>query len=436
MSRAKPKCLPPTFFLTHYIQGLAMRTPVGRRWGIALLALAACAGIAGAIAFFRAAPPSSAPSSSSPGNAPVHQQTTTVTDLLGRRVDVRVPVQRVILGEGRQLYLVAALDTDNPLGRIVGWRKDLIQADPDTYAAYARKFPAIADIPTFGGFEEGTFDIEQAVAQRPDVVLLNIEAQRATDDARYIEKLAALGIAVVYVDFRHHPMENTEPTMRLMGQLFGREARAEEFIAFRNAQIRRVADTLAAHQPARPKVFIERIGGYTEDCCLSFGNENFGRFVEVAGGINVAKTAIPGTFGQLNPEQVVAANPDQVVVTSANWEAYVPQGRWVGVGPGADLAEARRKLERYTQRPAYAGTRAVRDRAFHAIWHQFYNSPYEFVAIQQLAKWFHPTLFADLDADATFRELHERFLPVPYAPGYFVSLENGARPAAAAPGAP
>src|SRR3989344_4555903 len=82
----------------------------------------------------------------------------TVTDLLGRNVQVRLPVQRVILGEGRQLYLVAALDTDNPIQRIVGWRKDLIQADPDTYSAYAKKFPRIADIPTFGGFEDGTFD--------------------------------------------------------------------------------------------------------------------------------------------------------------------------------------------------------------------------------------------------------------------------------------
>ncbi|KWV84508.1 hypothetical protein PFLmoz3_05864 [Pseudomonas fluorescens] len=44
------------------------------------------------------------------------------------------------------------------------------------------------------------------------------------------------------------------------------------------------------------------------------------------------------------------------------------------------------------------------------------------MAIQQLAKWFHPTLFADLDPQAAFRELHERFLPVPYEPGYFVSL--------------
>lgn len=348
--------------------------------------------------------------------------TTTVTDLLGRKVKVQVPVRRVILGEGRQLYLVAALDTDDPTKRIVGWRKDLIQSDPDTWSAYLRMFPKMANIPTFGGFEDGTFDIEQAISLKPDVILMNVEAQRATEDARYTEKLSALGIPVVYVDFRHHPIENTEPTMRLIGKLFGKEARAEAFIAFRNAQIRRVTDVIAARRPARPNLFIERIGGYTDDCCLSFGNENFGKFVDMAGGRNIADGIIRGTFGQLNPEQVVAANPDQVIVTSANWEAFVPHGHWIGLGPGADPAESARKLEYYTSKPAYAGTKALKNRAFHGIWHQFYNSPYDFVAIQQLAKWLHPDLFADLDPDATFRELHERFLPIDYKPGYFVSL--------------
>ena len=244
---------------------------IDRRWGIALLTLVSVGVVAAGIFLLD---PGHRSDSAAAAALPPQAQRVTVKDLLGREVQVRVPAQRVILGEGRQLYLVAALDTDNPIQRIVGWRKDLIQADPDTYSAYARKFPAIADIPTFGGFEDGTFDIEQAIAQKPDVILLNIEAQRATDDARYIEKLAALGIPVVYVDFRHHPMENTEPTMRLIGRLLGKEARAEEFIAYRNAQIQRVSGAIAAAQPARPKVYIERIGGYTEDCCLSFGNEN------------------------------------------------------------------------------------------------------------------------------------------------------------------
>ena len=52
------------------------------------------------------------------------------------------------------------------------------------------------------------------------------------------------------------------------------------------------------------------------------------------------------------------------------------------------------------------------------------TSPYQFVAIQEIAKWLHPELFKDLDPEATFKELHERFLPLDYKPGYFVSLKG------------
>ncbi len=48
------------------------------------------------------------------------------------------------------------------------------------------------------------------------------------------------------------------------------------------------------------------------------------------------------------------------------------------------------------------------------------------MAVQRIAKWLHPDLFRDMDPDATLRSLHERFLPIPYQPGYWVSLQaNG-----------
>lgn len=347
-----------------------------------------------------------------------------VTDVTGREVEVNVPVERVILGEGRQVYLVAALDAEDPFKRIVGWREDFSQADPDNYAAYLEKFPRMAEIPTFGGFKDGTFDVEQAVSLKPDVILMNIESKQATEDAKYIEKLASAGIPLVYVDFRERPFINTEPSMRLFGKLFGKEERAEEFIAFRAAEIARVTDVIEKAKPARPKVFIERAGGYSEDCCMSFGDDNFGKFVEMAGGDNIAKDIIPGTFGTLNPEQIIASNPDQIIVTGGWWEAYVPGGAWVGVGPGRDEAEALRKLKALTERPALTGVKAVENGQVHGIWHQFYNSPYQFVAVQQMAKWLHPDLFADLDPEATFRVLHEKFLPVAYRPGHWVSLTD------------
>lgn len=349
----------------------------------------------------------------------------TVTDIAGREVTLNAPVKRILLGEGRQLYLIASLVPEDPLSHIVAWRNDLIEADPATYTRYLQTFPDLAALATFKGQEDSLIDIESAIIQTPDVVLLNLEAMRANEDARYVEKLAALDIPVLYIDFRHHPLENTEPTIRLLGRILGRETRAEEIIAFRNEAIARVTDVLAENDPDRPDVFIERIGGYSDDCCLSFGPENFGKYVDLAGGHNIGSDIIPSTFGQLNPEQVIVADPAHVVVTSADWEAYVPGGHWIPLGPGADPKMTRQKLEWFTTRDAYTGIAAQKTRNFHGIWHQFYNSPYEFAAIQIMAKWFHPDLFADLDPDATFAEYHRRFLPLDYRPGYSTSLSDG-----------
>lgn len=348
----------------------------------------------------------------------------TVKDVTGRDVEVNVPVKNVILGEGRQIYFLAALDKNNPFEHVVGWRDDLPKADPESYQAYLAKYPEIAKMPTFGGMKDGTFDIEQAVALKPDVIIMNIDAKTATEEAGYIEKLGKVGIPLVYVDFREKPMENTEPSMRVMGKLMGKEDLAEDFIKFRSDSIKRVTDVLDKEKPKKPVVFVERAGGYSDDCCMSFGNENFGKMVELAGGINMAKDIIPGTFGTVNPEQVIASNPEQIIITGGKWDAYVPGGNWVGVGYGADIKEAHRKLENLTKRPAFTGVKAVADGNVHAIWHQFYNNPYQFVAIQEIAKWLHPELFKDLDAEATFKELHARFLPLDYKPGYFVSLKD------------
>tara|TARA_E500000318_G_scaffold68086_1_gene62893 strand:- start:131 stop:1282 length:1152 start_codon:yes stop_codon:yes gene_type:complete len=353
-----------------------------------------------------------------------HAEMMTLTDIAGRSVSVNVPIQRAVLGEGRQLYIIAALDRENPTKRIVGWRKDLMEADPATYKAYLAKFPEFADVPTFDGLEQSLIDIETTIAQKPDAVFLNIGIKKAVEEANYVEKLGALDIPVIYVDFRNDPERNTEPSIRLFGKLFDQEARAEAFIDFRAEEIARVTDKLLLTDVNRPKVFIDRAAGFYEDCCHSFGAGNFGAMVEMAGGENIAKDLIPGTFGQINAEQVIVSNPDHIIVTSAQWDAYVPGGRWVPVGAGADANLVKSKLEYYPTRPAYLGIAAQKTHAFHAVWHQFYNSPYQFVAIQKMAKWFHPDLFADLDPDDTFRKLHDRFLPIDYQPGYFGSLQE------------
>lgn len=370
------------------------------------LLLALCAALAGFVISWQAA-----------------AEPVTLTDVTGRRVTVSLPVERVLLAEGRQIHAVAALDREAPFRRVVGWGEDLEKADPDSYRAYVELDPRAAVLPRFRSVSEGGFDVEKAIALRPDVVLLNHEAQRASAETQLVDRLASVGIAVLYVDFRHAPFQNTEPSLRLLGQLFDRSDIAERLIAFRAEQMARVTDRLArVPELKRPLVMLDRIPGYSDACCMSFGPENFGKMVDVAGGRNLGSELLPGTFGTINPETIVARDPEVVIVTGGNWNALAPAGAWVGLGPGADLGEARRKLAALARRPAFQHSRAVADGRVFAIWHQFYNSPYQFVALQRIARWLHPQLFSDLDPEATLRELHERFLPVPYRPGYWTGL--------------
>jgi len=351
-----------------------------------------------------------------------------IVDVTGRRVEVVLPAKRILLGEARQIHIAAALKRERVFDTIVGWRDDLIKKDPDSYAAYVERFPEIEKLPRFGYIPTGDFSLEAAIALKPDVLTLNLEARDAVEESGFIKKAAAAGIAVVYVDFRVDPAANSEKSVEILGQLFGAEARARKFIEYRSAQIALVTDRLTkAGAIARPKVFIERSPGITGEfaCCRTFGPANFGEMVEKAGGHNIGSDVIKGTFGDLNPEQLIVSDPDHVIITGSNWSAESDLNQFVSVGRGADAAAAEERLRGLMQRPGFPDLKAVKEGNVHAVWHQFYGAPYEFVPIQQFAKWFHPELFADIDPDRTFREFHEKFLPVSYRPGYFVSLAKG-----------
>ena len=353
-------------------------------------------------------------------------QAFTVTDVAGREVAFDEPVERVILGEGRMLYSLATIETQDPFAKVVAWRNDLWTTDLDGYNAYAEKFPELKDLPILGNLTDGTLQTETVVDLQPDVLLLPIGNRTAADEVQLEPMLEGIGVKIVYIDFREHIIQNTEPSLKVLGQLFGKEERAAEVAAYWREQLGRVTSVIESANPERPDVFMYRAAGLAE-CCGTFGPDNFGLMVELAGGHNLGSDFLPGYTGTINPEQVIASNPDIVVLTGSNWSQLNSSSGFVTVGPNANvIAEASRTaLAAAIDVPAFVGSKAVADGDIHAIWHQFYTSPYQFVAIQQLAKWFHPELFADLDPDATFREFHEKFLPVDYRPGYWVSLEDG-----------
>ena len=60
----------------------------------------------------------------------------------------------------------------------------------------------------------------------------------------------------------------------------------------------------------------------------------------------------------------------------------------------------------------------------HGLWHDFYNSPYNILAIEAMAKWIHPEKFASLDPQHTLEQINQQFLGMPLAGQYWISEQK------------
>lgn len=349
----------------------------------------------------------------------------TLTDIAGREVTLPDTPSRIILGEGRMMYAIAPLATDDPFENIVGWKDDLIQYDPDAFRRFEAAFPEdTARMVNFGNPYSGDFSIEAVLENEADLLILDLGNLFKAEETGLIEKLDEAGVPVVFVDFRQDPTANTVPSMLMLGRILGEQDRAAEFIDFYVAEMRKVTNIVQALPGEdRPLVFLENAAGYNPDsCCNTYGSYNYGRFIELAGGRNYGSEVFSGFRTEVSLEAVITADPDILLGTGANWAEARPEVAATLLGYEGDPATNEARIQALADRNGFKEMRAVQDGRMHSIYHQFYNSPYHFVAIQQLAKWTHPDAFEDLDPQATFVELHDRFMPFDAAGQFWVSL--------------
>ncbi|SDQ74207.1 ABC transporter substrate-binding protein [Pseudovibrio sp. Tun.PSC04-5.I4] len=350
----------------------------------------------------------------------------TITDIAGRTVEVEKNPSRIVLGEGRMLYSLALLDRKNPFKRVVGWKDDLIKYDPDAYRKYLAVFPEAAKIANLGSPYSGEYSVETLITSNTQVVFLNLGNLLKAQESGILTKLEKAGIAVVFVDFRQRPTLNTVPSLQVMGRVLDQRDNADEFIDFYVKNMSSIYGTVEKIKDAdKPVVFIERAAGYNPGkCCSTFGSANLGRLVDLSGGINWGTRLFPGFSGKVNPEALFVDNPDVIIGTGANWAEANPSTNAVLLGYEAKPEQVQERLAVLAGRRGWDELSAVKNGRFHTVYHQFYNSPYHFVAMQAFAKWSNPEQFKDLDPEATFKELHERFLPIDFSGVFWATLKQ------------
>ncbi|MDC7785731.1 ABC transporter substrate-binding protein [Rhodoplanes sp. TEM] len=352
-----------------------------------------------------------------PRRARAARDVITVTDVLGRRVEIARPVKRIVLGEGRQLITLALVHPD-PVSLLAGWPGDLVRQDKVTYGQYREKFPAIADIPIVGRGSEESFSIEQALATAPDVAILSGGYGPSIRSKETIARFEAAGVPVVFIDLIAKPLDNIVPSLRLLGRLLGREEAAEKVVQFNETRTGRIRDRLAATRPVVPTVLMNAHAGLNE-CCNAPGRATIGAFIDVAGGHNIAADVLKTPFGPIGLEYVLGRDPEIYVGTGGQ---HLAGTGGLVLGPGVDAAESRARLQEIVSRPGLADLSAVRNGRVHGLWHLFGNFPLNVLALEALARWFHPKLFGDVDPDASLAVANQTLLAVPMRGTYWVSL--------------
>lgn len=357
-------------------------------------------------------------------SAQAQPATIQITDVAKRTVRIPAKVDRVLLGEGRLLPALAVFDRDNPAKRLVGMMGEFEKLDEPGYAQWSARFPQIDKVPRVGRANSGSFSDEQAIALKPQVAIFGMAGGHGPSerDKETLARLEAAGIAIVFVDFRHDPLKNTTRSMEVLGEVLGQPKEAQAFNTYWQQQLDLVTQRLAAKKPPLPTVFLENRVGLSEGCCDTMVGL-VGLLLDAGGGQNVARGLIPGEFGTLNPEFLIAKQPQFYIGTGIGSMASAEKTPLrIVLGAGATPEAARASLARATQRRGIAQLQAVKDRHAFAIWHHFYNSPFNVAAVQAFAKWLHPDLFADLDPRATLQTVYTRFQPIPLSGVYWTGL--------------
>lgn len=337
----------------------------------------------------------------------------TVKDLDNRTVTIEHAPTRIILQDGRDIFTLALLERENPFAHVVAWNNLPKKQDTETWNVLKRKWPEAEKILDMKFSDQGNVDLETVISRQPDLMIAQLRAKQSLVQTGVLAKLEALHIPVVFVDYELHPVQNTLPSIALLGKVMGQTDRAQAYIDFYQQRLDTIHQRLA-NVSKKPLVFIEPIagvGGLDNGCCFTHARNGWGGLVEAAGGNNIGSLQLPGATGNVSVEKIISMNPDYYLMTGSKrpgkGTAVIPFGYNV---PAGDVAAAFNAL---LARQGVASIPAVAKGHTGALYHHFYNNPYNIIAIEALSKIFYPTQLKDVDPQADYHTLITRFTAIP-----------------------
>ena len=221
-----------------------------------------------------------------------------ITDERGVQVRLAAPPQRIVSLLPSLTETVCALDACH---RLVGVDRY------SNYPAQVRVLPQVG-----GGLDP---NIEAVVALKPDLVLMSMSSRAA-------ERLEALGLKVAALDTKTHA--DVRRVLEKVGTLLG-VSDAQRVWRTIDAGVSAAAQSLSA-KARNNRVYFEVSRGPYAAGETSFIGETLTRL-----GVKNVVPASLGPFPKLNPEYVVRANPDVIMIGNRSMQAMVPYPGWQSI---------------------------------------------------------------------------------------------------------
>ena len=343
-------------------------------------------------------------------------ETVTLTDVAGRTVTVPHGAERVLLGFYFEDFY--AIVGPNAYDRVVAISRDAWEAWRNTqWKAYVAANPKIDTLTDVGEVDGGTFNVELAIASKPDVAILAAWQYRSLGSA--VEKMESAGIPVVVVDYNAQTLEKHLASTEVIGKVMAVEERAAKLAGEYKAAVEDVLARVAASKTPKKKVYVELGNKGPEEYGNSYSGVMWAGVVGMAGGENIAEGKIE-RWGPLNPEYVIASQPDVIVIPGSAW---LSRDKAVLMGFGIDQDVTRDRLRPYAERAGWQNLPAVKAGEIHSVYHGGARTLYDYTFLQYLAKTLHPDAFADVDPVANHKRFYANYLPIEADGAFMVPLK-------------
>ncbi|KGY13242.1 iron ABC transporter substrate-binding protein [Vibrio tubiashii] len=337
-------------------------------------------------------------------SASAFAEITTITDVLGREVTFDAPAKRAVVGFYPEDYM--AIGTEAAYDNVVGMSKYIWQARSANWELYVKHRPSLDKIPEIGRVDTNTFSAEKVISLNPDVLMLADWQYKGLGSE--IERIEDAGISVVVVDYNAQTLERHLKSTQLIGVITGQEDRAKKIANEYKQNLEMITQRLESANLDKPKVYTEYGAAGVNEVGYTFGKNMWGAIATMAGGDNISAPFVEW-WGKLNPEQIIVANPDVIVITG--YESGSSDDAMV-MGQGVDEALAKQRLAGFKQRIGWSSIAAVKNNRMYAAYHGACRTILDGAMLQFYAKAMYPEQFKDLDPKRAYLEFYAKYLPV------------------------